>query len=140
MSFDIDWTQPWYTSVRVAAAQITNSDWISEVNRQAAELSLINHRGLTLSFVNQAELPENLTYESFISSTGKVPTRDNTHDFFNALVWLNFPNIKRELNAIQAEQIEQYGIDSTRGSLRDAATVFDENSALFVIRDSKAGH
>ena len=140
MSFDIDWTQPWYSSVRAAGVKIKISDWISEVNRQATDLSIKNHRGLSLSFVNQAELPENLAYEAFISSTGKVPTRDNTHDFFNALVWLNFPNIKRELNAIQAEQIEHCGIHSARGNLRDAATVFDENASLLVIRDKKAGH
>lgn len=105
MRFSIDWTQPWYSSVRDAATSFHTSHWINALNQQALTASLQNHRGITLSFVNQTELPEGIAYEAFISNTGKIPTRDNAHDFFNALVWLSFPNIKRELNAIQAKHI-----------------------------------
>ena len=39
-----------------------------------------------------AELP---AYEQHIHATGEVPTRaDDWHDFFNALVWLSFPQTK----------------------------------------------
>lgn len=139
MRFAVDWTQPWYTSVRDAAATITSDEWISALNQQASGRSLINHRGLALNFVNQTELPEGMAYESFISSTGKVPTRNNPHDFFNALVWLSFPNIKRELNALQSRQIDKQGISQSRGGVRDAATVFDENAALLIIKDGTVG-
>lgn len=69
-----------------------------------------------------------------------MPTRDNLHDYFNALVWLTFPTIKRQLNALQAQQIAIAGVGKSRGPARDAATIFDENAALMVVRDSADGH
>ena len=60
-----------------------------------------------MRFVPQAELPAGIAYETFISETGGVPTRDNLHDFFNALVWLTYPKIKVRLNAMQALEIER---------------------------------
>jgi hypothetical protein len=92
-----------------------------------------------LRFVPQAELPEGMAYEEFIGATGRVPTRDNLHDFFNGLVWQTFPLIKRELNALQAAQIAQAGVGKSRGPARDAATIFDENAALLVVQDDAEG-
>jgi Protein of unknown function (DUF3025) len=69
-------------------------------------------------------------YESFIARTDDVPTRDNLHDFFNGLVWLRFPALKRRLNALHAREIERHGIGPARGAVRDALTLFDENGAL----------
>ena len=69
-------------------------------------------------------------YEAFIFRTAGVPTRDNLHDLFNGLVWLRFPRAKRRLNELQAGQIARAGIGATRGPLRDALTLFDENGAL----------
>jgi hypothetical protein len=89
-----------------------------------------------LRFVPQEALPEGQAYEQFIGATGCVPTRDNLHDFFNALVWLTFPRIKQQLNALQSAQIALAGVGKSRGPARDAATIFDENSALLVVRDS----
>lgn len=40
-------------------------------------------------FVEQAALPSDEPYESFIARTGCVPTRDNLHDLFNGLMWLD---------------------------------------------------
>ena len=59
-----------------------------------------------------------------------MPTRDNLHDFFNGLVWLRHPRTKRHLNALQAAEIARHGIGATRGPLRDALTLFDENGAV----------
>ncbi|MGC3981402.1 MAG: DUF3025 domain-containing protein [Steroidobacteraceae bacterium] len=133
----IDWQQPWYASIKEAAALIIQQpDWLAALNQQSAALQLHNHRDQPLTFVEQSALPADKAYEAFISETGCVPTRDNLHDFLNALVWLSFPNIKRQLNALQATQIAQAGIGKSRGAARDAATIFDENSALLVIRDS----
>ncbi|WP_025916299.1 DUF3025 domain-containing protein [Herminiimonas sp. CN] len=109
------------------------------MNAQAAGLALHNHAGLPLSFVPQESLPEGTAYEAFISAAGCVPTRANLHDFFNALVWLSFPRIKRQLNALQAAQIALDGIGKARGPARDAATIFDENAALLVVRDARPG-
>ena len=136
----IDWTRPWFASIRPAAEQIiAHDDWLTALNERSKALGLDNHRGLPLSFVDQASLPPGSAYESFISATGCIPTRDNPHDFFNALVWLSFPRIKRQINALQAAQIERRGVGSSRGAARDAATILDENAALLVVSGSEQG-
>ncbi len=136
----IDLTRPWYASIASAATTvITQTNWLKALNQQSLDLSLTNHRGLPVSFVEQSALPESTAYESFISETGCVPTRNNFHDLFNALVWLSFPETKRQLNALQASQISRAGIGTSRGAARDAATLFDENAALLVVRDTPEG-
>jgi hypothetical protein len=85
---------------------------------------------LGLRFVPQAHLPEGEAYEAFIHRTACVPTRDNLHDLLNGACWLRFPAIKRRLNALQAGQIRQAGVGATRGPVRDALTLFDENALL----------
>ena len=143
----IDWSRAWYASVQAAAGKLDRNDagvlddcFIDSFNAQAAALALRNHQGLPLSFVPQAALPEGTAYEAFIGATGGVPTRDNLHDFFNGLVWLSFPRIKVQLNALQAAQIALAGVGKSRGPARDAATIFDENAALLVVRDNADGH
>jgi hypothetical protein len=86
--------------------------------------------GRRLHFVPQDQLPEGEAYEAFIARTACVPTRENPHDLFNGLVWLRFPALKRRLNGLHAQQIAQAGVLPTRGSVRDALTLFDENAAL----------
>ena len=137
----IDWAQPWYDAVRPAweRAAPPADGFIDAFNVQAAALGLVNHAGLPLRFVPQAALPEGTAYEEFIGATGNVPTRDNLHDFFNALVWQTFPRIKRALNALQATQIAHAGVGKSRGPARDAATIFDENAALLMVRDDAQG-
>ena len=83
-----------------------------------------------LCFVPQAALPAGEPYEAFIHRSARVPTRDNPHDFFNGLVWLAQPVLKRRLNALQAGEIARCGVQPQRGPLRDALTLFDENGAL----------
>ncbi|NML61376.1 DUF3025 domain-containing protein [Massilia sp. RP-1-19] len=136
----IDWTRRWYDSVRPAFARIDNDAGSvgDALNAGAAGLDLRNAAGLPVRFVPQSDLPEGLAYEQFIGATGCVPTRDNLHDFFNGLVWLTFPRIKQRLNALQAAQIALAGVGKSRGPARDAATIFDENAALLVVRDSAA--
>jgi hypothetical protein len=138
---EIDWDRPWFGTVRPAASgmDLGGASVIAEFNRIARALALHNHRGLPLQFVPQADLPEGRAYEEFIGAEGKVPTRDNLHDFFNGLVWLSFPRIKQQLNALQAAQIARDGIGKSRGPARDAATIFDENAALLVLRDNAEG-
>lgn len=140
MLAQIDWSRPWLDSVRPAFERLQGESFIDAFNANAAALGLCNHRGLPLRFVPQAALPEGTAYEEFIGATGCVPTRDNLHDFFNGLVWQTFPFIKRELNALQAAQIAQAGVGKSRGPARDAATIFDENAALLLVRDDADGH
>ena len=136
----ITWSAPWFDLVRPMAQQlIAAPDWRAKLNQLAQEQQLHNHQGMALEFIPQEELPDGVAYEAHISATGKVPTRENLHDFFNALVWLSFPRIKRQLNALQAAQIASLGIGKSRGPARDAATIFDENAALLVVEHSTEG-
>ena len=130
--------------MRVIADPILQAeDWVAALNVATATQSLCNHRRLPIRFVPQSELPAGTSYEAFISATGRIPTRNNLHDFFNGLIWLAFPRIKVQLNALQAaeivkaEFIEQAEVKAvrTRGRVRDAATIFDENAAIFITRD-----
>jgi hypothetical protein len=137
----VDWSRPWYESVRGAAGRLSaGAHFRDEFCKQAAAAGLRNHLGLPVSFVPQEDLPEGTAYEEHIGATGCVPTRDNFHDFFNGLVWLTFPRIKVQLNALQAAQIALDGVGKSRGPARDAATIFDENAALLVVRDNADGH
>jgi hypothetical protein len=120
----IDWSAPWYEGLpRIAVEGPVHE----ALNRTGAA---------PVRFVPQAELPAGMAYERLIFETGRVPTRDNLHDFFNGLVWLRFPQAKRRLNQLQAQAIAARGIGGTRGPLRDAATLFDENGALLLAPDA----
>jgi Protein of unknown function (DUF3025) len=83
-----------------------------------------------IRFVDPATKPADEPYEAFIARTSCVPTRDNLHDLFNGLMWLTYPQTKRRLNRLQAQWIATHGITGSRGALRDALTLFDENAAL----------
>jgi hypothetical protein len=139
----IDWGRSWYDAVRPAFDSLglaaDDDRFIDAFNANAARLGLVNTAGQPVRFVPQELLPPGTAYEAFIGATGNVPTRANLHDFFNGLVWQTFPRIKRALNALQAAQIAQAGVGKSRGPARDAATIFDENAALLVVRDGAAG-
>lgn len=137
----IDWQQPWLTPWREAGMSLQGApDWMTAVNEAAAARELSNQRGIALRFVSQQSLPPETGYEAFIHKSGQVPTRDNLHDFFNALAWLRYPRIKRTLNALQAAEIARRlaspSTSGSRGRQRDAATLFDENAALFICSDA----
>ena len=134
----IDWLQPWLAPVRPVAERVLQaSSWRDGLNAAARSQDLKNHQGCPLKFVPQSDLPAGMAYETFIGNTGNVPTRDNLHDFFNALVWLTYPQIKVQLNALQATEIARRttSLQPSRGKLRDAATIFDENAALLLTSD-----
>lgn len=132
----IDWQRPWLAHLRELGRQLAASaDWKAAANALAAERDLKNAADLAIVFVPQDALPTSIGYEAHISATGQVPTRDNLHDFFNALIWLHFPRTKRMLNRLQAQEIHRQPERSSRGRQRDAATLFDENAALFISRD-----
>lgn len=138
---EIDWRRPWLGHLREVALLILEAEaWRGALNHAAQRASLRNHLGKPICFVPQASLPSGMAYEAFISASGCVPTRDNLHDFFNALVWLTFPKVKVQLNALQAAEIaraEGQSAISCRGRVRDAATLFDENTALLVTCDAE---
>ena len=141
----LDWQQPWLAPWRTDAAgliaQLETGQSVAGALNSLNALSALNTHGgsfegtpwrAPIRFVAQSELPAGQAYEQFIFETRQVPTRDNLHDLFNGLCWLQFPHTKRRLNALQAAQIAAGGVLPTRGAVRDALTVFDENAALLM--------
>jgi hypothetical protein len=126
---------PWLTPYRDVVNQLmacaNNKDSLAQtLNRAAAGQAPVSLNAGPLTFVSQLDLPESEAYEAFIARTACVPTRDNLHDLFNGMVWLKFPQLKRRLNELQAQQLHQDGVMSIRGPVRDALTLFDENAAV----------
>lgn len=138
----IDWTRPWFrpfaaSGVALSAAALSAADLRAALDEQAVAAGLANANDQPLRFVPQSDLPDGVAYEAHIHATGHVPTRDNLHDAFNALIWLHFPATKAVLNRLQAEAIARDGVLPVRGGLRDAATLFDENAVIFLTEDTR---
>lgn len=130
---EIDWSQPWLAPWRTVgeplAAQACRVGLVDALN--AAVDAPIALRAGALRFVDHGELPARVAYEAFIACTACVPTRPNLHDFFNGLVWLAHPALKRRLNELQADQLALAGAPcASRGPVRDALTLLDENGVL----------
>ena len=71
-------------------------------------------------------------YEQIIFDEQLIPTRANSwHDFFNAVIWSQFPNTKRLLNRLHVEQISIHGTHP-RTPLRNKLTLFDECGIVLV--------
>lgn len=138
----IDWSAPWFAAFAERGMRWQRTlherpaDYLVELQREAHASGYTTGRGAPLTFIAQDDLPVGTAYEAHIAATGGVPTRENLHDFFNALVWFRYPRVKATLNAGQASVIERDGISGSRGALRDALTLFDENAVLFVTSDA----
>ena len=128
----IDWSAPWLTPYRALGQPLTQ-----QIVAGVSCCEALNAPGVApVRFVPQAELPEDMAYEQFIFDTRCVPTREGLHDFFNGLCWLHLPQTKTRLNQLHAAQIAADGIQSVRGPVRDALTVFDENAAFLRAPDA----
>ena len=142
---DIDWSMPWFAQfaargVRWQQAALTGeAELLAAMNADARQSCRTTGRGQPLAFIAQDDLPPGAAYEAHIASTGCVPTRHNLHDFFNASVWFAFPRIKAALNTRQSAAIDELGVGPTRGGVRDALTLFDENALLFACADAALG-
>jgi hypothetical protein len=128
----VDWDAPWLRAVAGHGRAVEAAcDARRALGEAAARLGVRNAIGRPILFA-APEAAGDAAYEEHVHRTGEVPTRNNLHDFFNALVWLTFPRAKAGLNALQAAAIARDGIGPRRGALRDAATLIDENSVLLV--------
>lgn len=133
----IDWSHPAFAPLAHIGASIADAveqgaDLRDTLNAHPAASAIRTSGGQALRFIPQDALPVGAAYEAHIAATGEVPTRDNLHDFFNALIWLHWPCAKAALNARQARAIAGDGIRAARGTVRDAATLFDENALIFL--------
>jgi hypothetical protein len=129
---------PWRERGERIAQQVAHGTSVAEAcNSERLQTQHAQHNGAMcpVQFVPQDELPDGMAYEQFIFEHQQVPTRDGLHDFFNALCWLQFPLAKKQLNQLQATAIRAQGIGASRGPVRDAVTVFDENACLLQVED-----
>jgi hypothetical protein len=130
----IDWDAPWLATLRALRPLLRVEAWRCALSDAARERCIVSGHGVPIEFVGP-DAAASVPYELFIARTGKVPTRENLHDLFNALIWLVYPRAKAALNARQAAEIERDGIRPTRGAVRDAATLIDESAILLVCPD-----
>ena len=123
----IDWQQPWFAPYRELGKAVATR--VAQGSSLAQALSAQRSTPAPRFVAPQEQGDEG--YEAFVARTFSVPTRDNWHDFFNGLVWLRYPALKRRLNRRHAGELERHGVAATRGVVRDHLTLFDENGALF---------
>ncbi len=122
----VDWQAPWYTPYATAAQSLARHCQAGIPLWEALNAAA----PAPVRRVPQDALPAGQAYEHYIFDTGCCPTRAGLHDFFNGLCWSLFPATKTRLNQLQAAELARTGIRSTRGPLRDALTIFDENAAF----------
>lgn len=116
-------------------------DWLAVLHDAPASESL-----RTLAAQHPVALPDGrllrfvppqadgMPYECRVWERGEVETRpDNWHDFFNALVWLSFPETKRAITAAHVAAMQPAG--EQRNLRRDALTHFDECGIVVVASD-----
>lgn len=111
------------------------SDWLNGYFCQQG-VHIHNSHGISLHFTSQSDLPHGTAYEQFIHQTGKIPTRNNLHDWFGACIWYVFARTKALLNAKHIANFDK----NVRNRLRDTITIFDENGAVLVVCDDDTGH
>jgi len=125
----IDWRAPWLAPLRELRSCVERTDWREALSAEARQRGVVTATGLPIRFVAPDDAGA-MAYETHIAASGRVPTRDNAHDLFNALIWLAFPRTKAALNARQAAELVRDGVRATRGPVRDAATLIDESGLL----------
>ena len=128
----VDWVKPWFAPWRSTGEAVADA-----INAGMPVWEAFNvHGRAPVRFVPQAQLPPGKAYEQAIHESGNCPTREGLHDYFNALCWLRFPQTKKRLNQLQAQQIAERGVGAVRGATRDALTLFDENALLVQAPDA----
>jgi len=114
---------------------------LGDLNVLLAEFSPVSTQsGKPIRFVEQApgKLAFEAQHEPRCFLTGEVQTRENNlHDFFNALVWLTFPQSKAAINARHFRALTDANstLQTQRGNVRDMATLFDESGVIVASAD-----
>ncbi len=111
---------------------------LNALNCQANILNLANHRGQPIRFVAPNSDESVAThYEQRIAENGEIATRENWHDFFNAMQWLSFPKCKAAISEMHARLLETSvdGAKKIRSIPRDVLTLFDEGGVIVASDD-----
>ncbi len=129
-----DWSAPWFAPIARWRGLLQAPAWRVALSAAARDRHVVSGRGRPVFFVD-AEDAGDTPYERYVAATGRVPTRANLHDAFNALIWLAYPQAKAALNRRQADEIDRLGVRGARGPVRDAATLIDESGLLLASDD-----
>ena len=125
---DVALASPFFASVRSELKQLAGSRELDALNELAAR------RGMRMRFASPSMEISGTGYEMAIAATGEVPTRDNLHDFFNALQWLAFLQTKTAINEGHLRHIAPTMI--RRPVARDVLTMIDESGVLVACEDA----
>lgn len=87
------------------------------------------------TFVCQDSMPaDSRYYEQIIFEEHIIPTRKGSwHDFFNGIIWLQFPRTKTYLNCLHISEINAKGL-TPRTKARNHITHFDECGVVLFIK------
>lgn len=132
-------------TVHPTLAAIYNQFNLSQYDAEQGTAALLNQLASDFHCVSapmfveqQAFVDDRRYYEQIIAEDGCVPTRaDSWHDFFNGLIWLQFPQSKRVLNRMHIEDIIEFGVNP-RTARRNRITHFDECGLILVCHTERA--
>lgn len=134
-----------YAALRDALQQLPADARLARLDALAAARGALGGGGRPLRFV-AAHAVSAAAYERRIFDRGEVATRiagaGAAHDLCNALAWLRWPRTKAALNALHVRALDTAGraagasVAGGRGARRDAATLLDENGAVWVGEDT----
>lgn len=136
----MDWQQakqqffsPPFDSLREPLQRLINLPaWpgLARLNECAANLR--NYRGKPIRFVANEDTTGSAHYETRIAESGEIATRENWHDFFNAMSWLAFPAAKSAISEMHARLLSARGEKELRHRSipRDVLTLFDEGGII----------
>ena len=141
----MDWQQarqqfssPLFDSLREPLQRLINLPaWpgLARLNECAANLK--NYRGEPIRFVANDDSTVAAHYETRIAESGEIATRENWHDFFNAMSWLAFPAAKGAISEMHARLLSARGEKELRHRSipRDVLTLFDEGGIIVTSSD-----
>ncbi len=118
---------PFFDAVRAELEALGGHHDLTALNELAAR------RGLRMRFVPPSASLSAIDYEMTIDATGEVPTRDNPHDFFNALQWIASPRTKAAINAGHLRYPAPG--KASRPVARDVLTMIDESGVIVASSD-----
>jgi Protein of unknown function (DUF3025) len=128
-----------YDAIRENLSVFRDDAWptLAALNSIAQHHSLVNHRELPIRFVAPADDESiSMHYEKRIAETGEIATRENWHDFFNAVQWLTFPKSKAVISEMHARLMTaQIDGAKVRSIPRDVLTLFDEGGVIVTSAD-----
>jgi len=134
-----------FDAVRIALEALDQDEWpaLDAINQAAMQRGLLNYRHLPVRFIapddHHGESASTYTlahYETRIAERGEIVTRENWHDFFNALQWLSFPQSKAAISEMHTRLLTAHAPEAKARSIpRDVLTLFDEASVIVASSD-----